>query len=71
MSLTSTEPVGTTARLGVMRLGATRLGGVLKSSQMKPGTGIYAWVRSDGLNGDVNDGQPPVAANAGWTTGRS
>ncbi len=71
MAITSTEPVGTTARLGVMRLGASRLGAIARASQLKPGTGVYAWVRSDGPGGNTNDGQPPVAANNSWTTGRS
>ena len=71
MSLVSTEPIGTTARLGVARLGATRLGAVPRASQLKPGTGIYAWVRSDGEGGLVNRGQPPGAAQDSWTTGRS
>jgi hypothetical protein len=70
-ALQSTEPIGTTARLGVLRLGAGRLGAVPRASQLKPGTGIYAWVRSDGAGGEVNRGQPPVAALGGWTTGRS
>lgn len=71
MSLTSNEPVGTTARLGVLRLGAGRLSAIPRASQLKPGTGIYAWVRSDGPGGDVNDGQPPLAEQGGWTTVRS
>jgi hypothetical protein len=69
-ALTSTEPIGTTARLGVARLGATRLGAIPRASQLGSG-GVYAWVRSDGAGGDVNDGQPPGAVNNSWTTGRS
>lgn len=69
-AITSTEPIGTTARLGVLRLGASRLSAIPRSSQLKA-NGLYAWVRSDGPNGDINDGQPPVAANDGWTTARS
>lgn len=69
-SLTSNEPIGTTARLGVLRLGASRLCAIPRSSQLKA-AGIYSWVRSDGPSGDTNDGQPPVAANDGWTTVRS
>lgn len=71
MALQSNEPIGTTARLGVLRLGAGRLGALPRASQLKPGTGIYAWARSDGLGGNVNDGQPPLAEQGGWTTGRS
>jgi hypothetical protein len=71
MALTSNEPIGTTARLGVARLGAARLGAIPRASQLTA-TGTYAWVRSDGVGGDVNDGQPPIAAPAsGWTTLRS
>lgn len=70
-ALTANEPVGTSARLGVARLGAARLGAACRTNQLKPGTGLYAWVRSDGAGGDTNDGQPPLAANGGWTTGRS
>lgn len=70
-ALLSTEPIGTTARLGVMRLGAFRLGAVPRASQLKPGTGIYAWVRSDGIGPQVNHGQPPGAEQGGWTTVRS
>jgi len=69
--LTSNEPIGTTARLAVLRLGGGRLCALPRSSQLKPGTGIYAWVRSDGMGGEVNDGRPPGAATGGWTTGRS
>lgn len=70
-AITSTEPIGTTARLGVLRLGAGRLGAICRASQLKPGTGIYAWVRSDGEGGAVNHGQPPGAEQGGWTTVRS
>ena len=69
-ALTSNEPIGTTARLGVARLGAARLGAVPRSSQLTA-TGTYAWVRSDGAAGEVNDGRHPSAAVGGWTTGRS
>ena len=70
-ALTSNEPIGTTARLAVLRLGAGRLGAIPKASQLRTGAGIYAWTRSDGAGGDINDGQPPTALNGGWTTGRS
>lgn len=70
MSLQSNEPVGTTARLGVLRLGAGRLGALPEASQLTA-TGTYAWTRSDGAGGLVNHGQPPVAAQGGWTTVRS
>lgn len=69
-ALQSSEPIGTTARLGVMRLGAGRLGALPRSSQLTS-IGTYSWGRSDGMGGDVNDGQPPTAVNGGWTTVRS
>jgi hypothetical protein len=69
--LTSNEPIGTTARLGVLRLGAGRLGAIPRASQLVPGTGLYAWTRSDGVGGAVNDGRPVGAATGGWTTLRS
>lgn len=70
-ALASNEPIGTSARLAVARLGAARLGAIPRSSQLKPTTGIYAWVRSDGVGGSVNDGRPPNAQTGGWTTLRS
>lgn len=77
-AIRSNEPIGTTARLGVLRLGAGRLCALPRSTQLKPSTGIYAWLRSDGVGGDVNDGQPPLAESnpaggfgGGWTTSRS
>lgn len=69
-AIQSNEPIGTTARLGVARLGATRLSACPRASQLMTG-GVYAWLRSDGNNGDVNDGQPATALNGGWTTLRS
>jgi len=70
MSLTSNEPIGTTARLGVSRLGATRLAATPRASQLT-GTGTYAWERSDGPGGAVNDGRPPQSVVDNWTTLRS
>lgn len=69
-ALQSNEPIGTTARLGVLRLGAGRLGAIPRSSQLKS-LGRYAWTRSDGVGGAVNDGRPPTAVVSGWTTVRS
>lgn len=69
-AIQSNEPIGTTARLGVARLGASRLSAIPRTGQLMAG-GVYAWQRSDGSGGDVNDGQHPSAVNAGWTTGRS
>jgi len=68
--IASTEPVGTTARLNVWRLGAARLGAILRPNQMTT-TGTYAWVRSDGAAAPLNDGRPPVSVTGGWTTVRS
>lgn len=70
MALTSNEPIGTTARLGVLRLGAGRLGAIPRASNLTA-TGTYAWVRSDGSGSQVNDGRPPGAATGTWTTVRS
>lgn len=70
MALTSNEPIGTTVRLGVLRLGAGRLAAAPRASQLTA-TGTYAWTRSDGAGGSVNDGRPPGAATGGWTTVRS
>jgi hypothetical protein len=69
-AIQSNEPIGTTARLGVLRLGAGRLGALPRSSQLTS-LGNYSWVRSDGAGGAVNDGRPPSASTGGWTTVRS
>lgn len=69
-AITSTEPIGTAGRLGVLRLGAGRLGATPRSGQLTS-TGTYAWVRSDGAGSAVNDGRPPGAQTGGWTTVRS
>lgn len=69
-AIQSNEPIGTTARLGVARLGASRVGAVPRASQLGA-LGIYSWTRSDGANGLVNAGQPPVAATGSWVTLRS
>lgn len=67
MSLTSNEPVGTSARLGVLRLGAGRLAAILPIPQLHAVTGgTYAWKRSDGPGGHVNDGRPPGGNNEDW-----
>lgn len=68
-ALTSNEPIGTTARLGVLRLGAARLSATPRSSQLNGA--VYAWTRSDGSAGEVNDGRHPDAVVGGWTTTRS
>lgn len=64
--LVSNEPIGTTARLATLRLGASRMGAILPVSQLAE-VAKYAWVRSDG-SGTLNDGRPPDAATDGWTT---
>lgn len=69
-AIQSNEPIGTTGRLGVARLGAARLGAVPRASNLTA-TGTYAWVRSDGAGGNVNDGRPSGAQTGGWTTTRS
>jgi hypothetical protein len=69
-ALSSNEPIGTPARLGVARLGAARLGACPRASQLTV-AGLYAWTRSDGSAGEVNDGRHPDAVVGGWTTLRS
>lgn len=66
----SNEPIGTPARLAVARLAAARLAGVPRTNQLLA-NGLYSWLRSDGVGGQVNYGQPPVSAAGGWSTGRS
>lgn len=70
MGVISNEPIGTPARLGVLRLGAGRLAACPRSSQLTT-SGVYAWVRSDGTGGEQNDGRHPNAVTDSWTTGRS
>lgn len=70
MSLTSNEPIGTPARVGVARVGASRVGAIPDTNNIVS-PGVYRWVRSDGFGGDVNDGQPPLAAHDSYTTTRS
>jgi hypothetical protein len=74
--IAANEPVGTSARLNVLRLGAGRLGAIMRGArttpvqagQLVPTTGRMGWERSDGNGGDTNDGQPPTAAAAsGWS----
>ncbi len=70
MALTLNEPIGTPARVGVARVGASRVGACPDVNNIKS-PGIYRYERSDGFGGDVNDGQPPLAEQGGYTTGRS
>ena len=60
MALQSNEPIGTTARLGVLRLGAGRLGAVPLANQLTPGTGLYAW--------GAGDAHPPPGSVSGGGT---
>lgn len=64
--ITSNEVVGTTARLGVLRLGASRLAAIPDANNLKAG-GRYAWERKDS---GVKRGDPPGSVESGWTTGR-
>ena len=58
-TLQSVESIGATARLNVLRLGASRLGGVVtKDALDKDLDGTYAWKRRDSGN---RLGGPPVA----------
>ena len=48
MALTTNESIGATARLGVLRLGASRLGGVVTVNNLdKDLDGTYGWKRLD------------------------
>jgi hypothetical protein len=67
MSLTSNELIGTPARLAVARLGATRLGAIPRSTQVKA-PGVYAWAWSDS---GVKHGDPRTSVEDSWTVGRS
>lgn len=66
--LTSSEIIGTSARLGIARLGATRLGATPPTELLRPGTGLYAYQWVDTR---VWDGDPPGSVEAGWTVGRT
>ena len=61
-ALTSNEAIGTPARLGVLRLGAGRLGAIPRASQITSG-GIYAWARVDS---GVKHGDPPGSVTDAW-----
>jgi hypothetical protein len=67
MGLTSNEAIGTPARSGVARAGATRSGAAPRLSQVKA-PGVYAWTREDS---GVKYGDPPNSVEDSWTTGRS
>lgn len=69
MTLASNEPIGCPARVGVGRVGATRVGAIPDINNVVT-PGVYRWERSDGVGGDVNDGQPPLAEQGGYTTVR-
>jgi len=66
MALTSNEAIGTTARLGVARLGASRLSAIPDANNLKAG-GRYAWERVDS---GVKYGDPPNSREGGWSQGR-
>lgn len=65
-ALTSNEAIGTTARLGVLRLGASRLAAIPDANNLKSG-GRYAWERVDS---GTKRGDPPGSVEDSWTTGR-
>jgi hypothetical protein len=69
VALTSNETIGTPARLGVLRLGASRLGACPRASQIVA-PGVYAWARRDTDDG-LREGEPPGSAQDSWTVGRS
>ena len=67
MGLSSNEMIGTPARLGVARLGATRLAAVPRSTQVEA-PGVYSWSHRDS---GVKHGDPPTSVEDSWTVGRS
>ena len=68
-ALSSNETIGTPARLGVLRLGAGRLGAIPRASQLDS-VGNYAWTRRDTDDG-AREGEPPGSAQDSWTVVRS
>lgn len=68
-ALSSNETIGTTARLGVLRLGAGRLGATPRASQLDS-AGLYAWTRRD-TSDNRREGDPPTSEQNSWTVGRS
>jgi len=68
-ALSSIETIGTPARLGVLRLGASRLGAIPRASQLDS-LGNYAWTRLD-TGDNLREGDPPNSVDDSWTVGRS
>lgn len=67
MSLTSNEVIGTPARAGVARAGATRSGACPRATQVvSPGVYAWGWRDSGTLKGD-----PPTSVENQWVVGRS
>ena len=64
--LTSTQIIGTTARLGVARLGCTRLGAIPDVDALGTG-GIYRWKRNTSNSAKA---VPPSASSGTWTKTR-
>ena len=65
MALSTNESVGTTARLGVRRLGASRLGAVVTVNNLdKDLDGTYGWKRKDTT---LRLGRPETqSVSSGW-----
>lgn len=71
MSLTTVESIGTSARLGVARLGATRLGGIITDDQLdKDLDGTYAWKRLDGVEPRLSAPASAALQSGNWTISR-
>ena len=66
LGLSSTQIIGTTARLGVARLGASRLGAAPDRDALRAG-GIYRWSRN---TSNSPKAVPPNATSAAWTKTR-
>jgi len=65
--LTQSQITKLTARSGVSRSGAARIGAVGKTYQMKPGSGRLIWDRLRQIR--PLDGDPAATA-VSWVTGR-
>jgi len=71
MSLTTVETIGTSARLNVARLGATRLGGIITDDQLdKDLDGTYAWKRLDGVEPRLGAPADTALQSGNWTITR-
>jgi len=59
--LTGREPIGTVARLSVLRLGVSRLAAITDGDNVVDANGLYEWSRGSDLVGP--DGAQPATSN--------